>query len=219
MKRTHIYPDSCGTRRRTWLTRWDCRRRAPESESGTATAWRTASLYPWWDIGALTRCEDSCFRAWRTTDFWMCSRNLSKEGVDCGWRCAFALADLIANHGFLSYGLDPDLKCAYTLQGSEKKGSPPSPEKGFPGRSAECVRCFRTDTLIQYGSGAGKKGFDASVEDIKDCIKRSPARRDYSAFAYNCNDWAGGTQDACGLYCPTSDENMWTEYGGIPFPR
>lgn len=39
------------------------------------------------------------------------------------------------------------------------------------------------------------------IADIKDCIKSAMARKDYSAFGYNCNTWVKETLEECGLIC------------------
>src|SRR5690606_30063697 len=108
----------------------------------------------------------------------------------------------LENHSFLTYGLDPSLRDAYSLQGEEnKKGRPPSSERGFPGTDADCTRCIRLDLPLKHGKGAGKQGFDATEDEILDCIKNANAKHDYHYLKYNCNDWTADTARECGLEC------------------
>jgi len=127
---------------------------------------------------------------------------MSKEGAGCKAGCLIGIADALQNHGFISH--DRSLEWAYTLRGDEceRKGTLPRPEQGFPGKDATCWPCYREHTALKHGSGAGKSGYDASVEELKDCIKNAALREDYNAFTYNCNDWVKQAQEECGLSCP-----------------
>ena len=169
---------------------------------------RIQPLYPWWSGWSIEDCIADCNRTWLTTNFWSCSRDMNKEGADCGDACAIGMADFIENHGFISHGLGLDW--AYTLRGDacEKKGTLPQPERGFPGKDATCSRCYLRDFPLKHGSGAGKKAYDATVGEIKDCIKNAVLRADYNAFTYNCNDWVRQAQRECGLYCPKYDPGV-----------
>jgi hypothetical protein len=87
---------------------------------------------------------------------------------------------MLANHSFLIYDLDPSLYFAYTLQGQgERKGDLPPVERGFPGKSAECTQCIRMDTPLQHGPSKGRSAYDASDEEIKDCIANARLKHDY----------------------------------------
>ncbi len=182
------------------------------------TCRRIQPLYPRWSGWNVYDCIESCNRTWLVTNFWSCSRNMSKEGADCWGACNIGAADLIENHGFVSYGLSLDW--AYTLRGDpcETKGTMPREEGGFPGLDSTCWRCYRRDVPLKHGSGAGKKAYEASVDEIKDCIRNTPLRHDYNAFTYNCNDWLRDAQRACGLSCPRFGFAP-QESGRIPAPR
>jgi hypothetical protein len=70
----------------------------------------------------------------------------------------------------------------------------------------ECRPCYRTDDVLQNGSGAGKKGSEATDAEIIDCIKNTQTAQDYSAFGYNCFDWVADAIESCGMECPSSWE-------------
>jgi RHS repeat-associated protein len=83
-----------------------------------------------------------------------------------------------------------------------KDGEFPESEKGSIPRS--CSACYKTHLTLKYGIGANKIGFNASDGDIKDCLKNRPIIGDYHGLNNNCNDWARGAVNDCGLTCPVN---------------
>lgn len=82
---------------------------------------------------------------------------------------------------------------------------------GFAGRTApelkfqpnRCFACRRVPRLLQFGSGKGKNGFDATDDEVWDCIKNTPPSEEYDWMTYNCTHWATEATRRCGLDCST----------------
>jgi RHS repeat-associated protein len=81
-----------------------------------------------------------------------------------------------------------------------KDGDLPGSEKGATPRS--CRPCYKTGAPLKDGKVAGKKGKDASDAEIQDCLKNRPIKGNYEGLRNNCNDWANGAADDCGIDCP-----------------
>jgi len=79
-------------------------------------------------------------------------------------------------------------------------GDLPQSEAGSKARS--CRPCYKSNSPLKYGKGAGKPGTSASNDDIKDCLKNRPIKGNYHGLKNNCNDWARGAEKDCGLFCP-----------------
>jgi RHS repeat-associated protein len=80
------------------------------------------------------------------------------------------------------------------------QGTLPTSEAGSQPRS--CRPCYKSNSPLKHGAGAGKSGTSASDDEIKDCLKNRPIKGNYHGLCNNCNDWASGAAKDCGLFCP-----------------
>jgi RHS repeat-associated protein len=80
------------------------------------------------------------------------------------------------------------------------QGTLPTSEAGSQPRS--CRPCYKSNSPLKHGAGAGKSGTSASDDEIKDCLKNRPIKGNYHGLCNNCNDWARGAAKDCGLSCP-----------------
>jgi RHS repeat-associated protein len=130
-------------------------------------------------------------------------------------------------HRDINVGPNPDFKvkcgakfCGHTYvgYGTDEKGNPrgvglwdtgakqgdlPSDENTlsvYPPK--RCSTCYKSPKkTLQGGSGKGKKGTQATDQEIWDCITKHRLTHDYSTVTYNCGDWASEAADSCGLSC------------------
>ncbi len=122
------------------------------------------------------------------------------------------------DHAYIRYGtLDIYGKPHKGTEGvgigpGQKKGVNPSNNegnnKGF--RPNSSYPLCKSDCPLANGSGKGKKGSDATDEEILDCIKSHKATSNYNMWTYNCMTWAKEALRACGLkFCGGATEHQW----------
>ncbi|MGA4643310.1 RHS repeat domain-containing protein [Limisphaera sp. 4302-co] len=85
------------------------------------------------------------------------------------------------------------------LDANAKDGALPEPDK--PERARYCCKCYGTSERLQHGPGKGKKGLDATEEEITQCLKNRPIKGDYDGLFNNCNRRAVGAGKECGPDC------------------
>jgi len=120
--------------------------------------------------------------------FAICQRNINEVDVydKCVNKCG-------GNHRYVQH-YDGTTRWAYGFSQSGVK-----PEVIFKPNS--CSSCKPSNSILQYGGGKGKAGNDATVEEIKDCIKNTPPRYNYLFLWYDCRHWASDAASKCGLSC------------------
>jgi hypothetical protein len=75
----------------------------------------------------------------------------------------------------------------------------------------KCDSCRRVPNNLQFGSGQGRNGFDATDEEIWDCVKNAPPSQAYDWLDYNCKNWASEATARCGIDCSTNP--LWPPWG------
>jgi len=71
----------------------------------------------------------------------------------------------------------------------------------------KCVICHKSEVCVTY-DGKEKLAIEATDAEIKKCIEKHPARKDFQPLPwkcdfYACQNWAYEAAQACGLYCPS----------------
>jgi RHS repeat-associated protein len=137
--------------------------------------------------------------------FKLCQRDIRATGDSWDRFLASVGNALAGGHEYVATPNDVDASGA-PIDGWEifhrSKGQPPQPAVVQPGEVVTCAPCFRSDGgVLKYGKGSGKTGAQASDDEIKSCIRNRPMPRDYNVVLYNCQDWASGAGQDCGLDC------------------
>jgi RHS repeat-associated protein len=132
--------------------------------------------------------------------FAICSRDLKPCGVIEG--VVYSVINRMGGeHTYIQYGCCDC--CEGWGFGGGKKGSLPKCELYF--HPTDCTICKKSDNKLENGQGKGKKGSEASDQEIVDCIKNTPASKDYDpnpkGGMYVCKDWANEATKKCGLDC------------------
>lgn len=135
----------------------------------------------------------------------ICNRPLDPgQNATCKDNCVVGIGNLIG-HGYVDYGEDPNgNRRGYGLFDPEaKKGDFPQLEIKLPVlKPTSCRNCYKASGLtLQHGGAKGKKGSEASDDEIWDCISKHQLTKDYSELNYNCFGWANEATSACGLAC------------------
>ena len=133
--------------------------------------------------------------------FKICRRDI--QGGNC---CDDAVA-IVGNccggaHTYLQYGaVDANGNPLPGTQGfgigGGGSGTLPLPEQHFDPDT--CSDLTKGNGVLQYGSGAGKSGLNATDAEIIDCISKVPMSQSYGMTTYNCKDWAEEAAAACGM--------------------
>ena len=112
--------------------------------------------------------------------------------------------------GLDEYGLPLEGTEGFGIAPGQKEGySPNNPEHSFR-PSVTIPLCRDNNLVLQYGPGKGKKGGDATIDDIKNCLDSIPARMDYVVPGYTCWTWASEAPGKCGLgFCGKKEKHNW----------
>jgi hypothetical protein len=124
-----------------------------------------------------------------------CNRKIENSSSDCIIGCAN-----MRGHDFFRW---PDGNGGHGSVGFQdengKDGDLPKSDK--PEQARLCGKCQKAGGKLKYGSGKDKRGLDASDAEIQECLKNRPIKGDYRGLRNNCNDWASGAAEDCGLWC------------------
>jgi len=129
----------------------------------------------------------------RPSQFRICQRDLIEE--DCKDKCANAMG---GQHRYVEYTHPGPQVGPPLIEGWGFAGITGA-EKAF--KPNRCVSCRRVPRDLQFGSGKGKTGFNATDEEIWDCVKNTPPAQAYDWLNYNCTHWASEATARCGLDC------------------
>jgi hypothetical protein len=128
-----------------------------------------------------------------------CNRKIENPSNDCIIGCAN-----VRGHDFFRW---PDGNGGYGSVGFQdengKDGDLPKSDK--PEAARLCGKCQKTGGTLKYGFGKKKAGRDATDAEIQDCLRNRPIKGDYRGIRNNCNDWADGAGEDCGLWCGRMD--------------
>jgi RHS repeat-associated protein len=137
-------------------------------------------------------------RAWQTS-IELCNRKIENPCNDAIIGCANGVG-----HNFYRW---PDGSGRYGAIGfqdpSGKDGD--LPKADHPEQARKCRTCTPLSNKLKYGKGKDKDGYDATEEEILECLKQRPIKGDYGGISNNCNDWASGAAKDCGIGC----NNPW----------
>jgi RHS repeat-associated protein len=139
----------------------------------------------------------------RELDIWYCERAIDTTGLDEGDTRAVSVLNL--QHVYFHFGINPwskENKDGVGFSGGHA-GDLPTKEKAFkPTRCQQCSVETRGNAKLKHGIGKEKPCCKATDEEIRDCIKKYPARKDYSKFpTYVCYTWAKEAQEKCCMTC------------------
>jgi uncharacterized protein RhaS with RHS repeats len=126
----------------------------------------------------------------------LCNRKIENETYD--WVIGIANA---RGHDYFDWPADKGGRDGIGFRDENgKDGDLPTSEAGSQARN--CRQCYKSGKPIKYGSGVGKPWRAVTDEDIKDCLRKRPIKGDYHGTQNNCNDWARGAAEECGIVCP-----------------
>jgi hypothetical protein len=124
--------------------------------------------------------------------------------------------DCYPNHCYIQVGgLD---KYGLPKEGTEGFGIAPGQKEGYSPNNREhafrpittIALCRDNNLVLMYGNGKGKKGGEATMDDIKNCLDSIPAKKDYRFPTYTCWTWASEAPGKCGLnFCGKKERHSW----------
>lgn len=148
----------------------------------------------------------------KNSNIWYCERAINEDGLDSYQKQNIAIWNI--QHAYISFGEDPwngaSSGCGFS---SGCKGTLPSDEKAF--NPTRCIPCHNLKSFLrklEFGESKGKKCCEATDEEIENCIRSYPARKDYRyplgirdirgiLETYVCWTWANEAIEACCLTC------------------
>jgi uncharacterized protein RhaS with RHS repeats len=145
------------------------------------------NLYAFADNTPITHIDLDGRASWHST-IQLCNRQIENPAnsflIGC---CNLRGHDFFrwpdGNEGYVGIGFD---------RADAKGGELPRPDAD-PERARLCYKCEKSGKVLKHGKGKGKVGYDASDEEIQDCLSKRPIEGAYNGLLNNCNDWANWT--------------------------
>jgi len=129
----------------------------------------------------------------------LCRRDICKRGGNWDDWVVLGLANICSGHVFFLQVTGGHVK-GVGHQGDA--GPMPREEERleeYPPR--KCVTCLKVGKKLEHGKGKGKRGTEASDEEVWSCLANAPLLRPYHGLVNNCRSWARSAAERCGLLC------------------
>ena len=140
----------------------------------------------------------------------ICRRDLNKAGQPAAMQVLFTIVNVLG-HEYVDFGADGrgvHRGCGL-YRTNARRGDLPDDESNLavlPPRI--CIGCvIDKNVVLPTGKGAGKRAWDASDEEIEDCIRNHRLTSDYGELTYNCFHFAEEATKACGLTCDRTSQH------------
>jgi RHS repeat-associated protein len=85
--------------------------------------------------------------------------------------------------------------------GHAEGGPHDEPDTLLNAKETKCASCTLAMGGLKYGKGKGKRGVDATGDEIYDCLRNRPSKGPFDSLWNNCWEYSIGAQGDCGLRC------------------